>query len=125
MTTRPATGQLAINRAARELLEILARRDPEDPGADATQEAATHLELALDEADGDAPLRRVNAPKYPAAKVRLVGADGNAFAILGRTKRALQGAGASPEEIAAFFAEATAGDYDELLGTVLRWVEVA
>ena len=85
MTTRTASGQVAIKRAAQP---------------------------------------RASTPKYPAAKVRLVGEDGNAFAILGRTKRALRGAGASPEEIAAFFREATAGDYDQLLGTVLRWVEV-
>ena len=51
--------------------------------------------------------------------------DSNAFAILGRTKRALEDAGASGEEIAAFLREATAGDYDQLLATVLRWVEVA
>jgi hypothetical protein len=55
--------------------------------------------------------------------VRLVGEDGNAFAILGRTKRALQHAGASAEDVAAFIGEATAGTYDELLATVMRWVE--
>ena len=62
-------------------------------------------------------------PKYPHVRVRLVGEDGNAFAILGRTKRALQNAGASAEDVAAFIGEATAGTYDELLATVLRWVE--
>ena len=66
-----------------------------------------------------------NAPRYPTARVRLVGEDGNAFAILGRTKRALREAGAPREAIADFFREATAGDYDQLLGTVLRWVDVA
>ena len=62
-------------------------------------------------------------PKYPHVRVRLVGEDGNAFAILGRTKRTLQQAGASAEDVAAFMAEATAGDYDQLLATVMRWVE--
>ncbi len=62
-------------------------------------------------------------PKYPHARVRLVGADGNAFAILGRTKRALRDAGASAEDIAAFLREATAGTNDQLLATVMRWVE--
>jgi len=62
-------------------------------------------------------------PRYPRARVRLVGEDGNAFAILGRTKRALQQAGASAEDVAAFLREATGGSYDELLATVIRWVE--
>ena len=62
-------------------------------------------------------------PKYPHVRVRLVGEDGNAFAILGRTKRALQQAGASAEDVAAFIGEATASNYDELLATVMRWVE--
>lgn len=123
MTMRPATGQTVINRAARELLDVLARRDLEGPGVDAIEEAAAHLELALEEAGDAVPPLVANAPKYPAARVRLVGEDGNAFAILGRTRRALQEAGASGEEIATFFREATAGDYDQLLGTVLRWVD--
>ena len=63
-------------------------------------------------------------PKYPRATVRLVGEDGNAFAILGRTRRALQHAGADAGDIAAFTREATAGDYDQLLAAVLRWAEV-
>ena len=62
-------------------------------------------------------------PRYPHARVRLVGEDGNAFAILGRTKRAPRGAGASAEDVAAFIREATAGDYYQLLGTVMRWVD--
>lgn len=66
----------------------------------------------------------IRSPRYPQARVRLVDEDGNAFAILGRTKRALLQAGAEEDDIAAFFREATAGDYDHLLATVLRWVEV-
>ena len=62
-------------------------------------------------------------PKYPRAKVRMVGEDGNAFAILGRTRRALQNAGASPDDVAEFLREATAGNYGELLATVTRWVD--
>ena len=57
--------------------------------------------------------------------VRLVGSDGNAFAILGAVQRALRKAGASPAQVAAFMAEATQGDYDHLLRTVMDWVEVA
>ena len=62
-------------------------------------------------------------PRYPRVRVRLVGEDGNAFAILGRTRRALQNAGASPDDVAEFLREATAGNYDQLLATVMRWVE--
>jgi len=54
----------------------------------------------------------------------VVGEDGNAFASLGRTRRALRQAGAGTDDIAALFHEATAGDYDQLLATVLRWVVV-
>ncbi len=46
-------------------------------------------------------------PRYPRVRVRLVGEDGNAFAILGRTRRALQNAGASPKDVAEFIREAT------------------
>jgi len=56
--------------------------------------------------------------------VKLVGEDGNAFAILGRVNRALRKAGASKEEQQAFQKEATAGDYDHLLQTCMEWVEV-
>lgn len=61
--------------------------------------------------------------KHPEVRVQLVGADGNAFAILGRVQQALRVAGVSEDEVAAFFAEATAGDYDHLLATAMRWVE--
>lgn len=62
--------------------------------------------------------------KFPKIKVKLVGEDGNAFFILGRTLRALRNGGASEEELAAFRKEATSGDYDHLLATVARWVNV-
>lgn len=62
--------------------------------------------------------------KHPEVHVRLVGEDGNAFSILGRVRRAMVRAGVSADEVDAFHAEATSGDYDNLLGTVLRWVRV-
>ena len=61
-------------------------------------------------------------PRYPEVQVQLSGEDGNAFAILGRTTAALRAAGVSSEEIDAFFAEATSGDYDHLVQTTMRWV---
>jgi Domain of unknown function (DUF4314) len=62
-------------------------------------------------------------PRYPEVQVQLSGEDGNAFAILGRTAAALRAAGVPQEEIDAFFAEATSGDYDHLLHTTMAWVD--
>lgn len=63
-------------------------------------------------------------PKYPDIRVKLVGEDGNAFAILGRVQRALRKAKLPAEEVTAFFTEATSGDYDHLLRTCMKWVDV-
>lgn len=57
-------------------------------------------------------------------KVRLIGEDGNAFIILSKVKKALRNNGASREDIESFMKEATSGDYDNLLQTCMRWVEV-
>jgi Domain of unknown function (DUF4314) len=62
-------------------------------------------------------------PRYPEVQVQLSGQDGNAFAILGRTTAALRAAGVPSEEIDAYFAEATSGDYDHLLQTTMAWVD--
>lgn len=61
---------------------------------------------------------------YENVTVKLVGEDGNAFAILGRVQSALRRGGASQEAIADFVKEATEGDYDHLLRTVLKYVNV-
>jgi hypothetical protein len=63
-------------------------------------------------------------PKYPEVVVRLIGEDGNAFAILGNVRKTMRRARIDKSEIEAFTAEATSGNYDELLATVMRWVEV-
>jgi hypothetical protein len=62
-------------------------------------------------------------PRYPDICVQLSGEDGNAFAILGRTTRALRAAGLDQDEIDQYYAEATSGDYDHLLWTTTRWVD--
>ncbi len=69
--------------------------------------------------------RRIDCPavKYPDIRVRLVGADGNAFNILGLCKRAAQKSGLAEAEIKAFLDEATAGDYAHLLATCQRWFD--
>ena len=63
-------------------------------------------------------------PKYPSITARLTGRDGNAFVILGAVKAALSKGDVSEEEQDEFFEEATAGDYDHLLRTAMRWVNV-
>lgn len=62
--------------------------------------------------------------RHPEVTVQLVGQDGNAFAILGRVGGALRRAGLPPGEVTDFHNEATAGDYDHLLQTIMRWVTV-
>jgi hypothetical protein len=67
----------------------------------------------------------MNDVKYPQVKVQLTGKDGNAFAILGRVSKALKAAGVSHQEAQAYCAEATSGNYDNLLATTLKWVDVS
>lgn len=56
-------------------------------------------------------------------KVKLVGEDGNAFLILGKVSKALRSTG--HEDLATeFMQEATVGDYDYLLATVMKYVEI-
>ena len=61
-------------------------------------------------------------PKYPHVHVPLAGRDGNAYSILGRVGSALKRAKVSQEEVNKFYDEARAGDYDNLLRTVVAWV---
>jgi hypothetical protein len=63
-------------------------------------------------------------PKYPKIKVKLSGTDGNALAIIGAVRQALRRGGVSSDEVAAFSREAMAGDYDHVLQTAIRWVNV-
>jgi len=66
-----------------------------------------------------------NESKQPLtdATVMLTGTDGNAFAILGRVRRAILDSN-HPELAEAFFQEATSGDYDHLLATCFIYVTV-
>lgn len=63
-------------------------------------------------------------PKYPNIKAKLIGQDGNAFAIIGTVQRELRRGGVSADEINKFVTEATSGDYDNVIQTALRWVSV-
>jgi hypothetical protein len=62
--------------------------------------------------------------RHPEVPVQLTGEDGNAFMMLGLVQRALREAGVSDEEVSRFHAEATSGDYDVLLATCMRRVDV-
>ncbi len=62
--------------------------------------------------------------KYPEIEVTLVGRDGNAFAIIGAVTKALKRAGVPKEEVSAFSTEAMMGNYDHLLQTAMKWVNV-
>lgn len=62
--------------------------------------------------------------RHPEVTVELVGTDGNAFAIIGKVRQALRRAGVSSAEVKQFMTEAMQSDYDNLLLTVMRWVEV-
>lgn len=63
-------------------------------------------------------------PKYEDITVNLSNLDGNAMAVMAAVTQALRQAGVSEEERSAYFKEATSSDYDNLLATTLRWVNV-
>jgi hypothetical protein len=63
-------------------------------------------------------------PKYPNITAKLIGQDGNAYAIIGTVQRELRRGGVSSDEINEFVTEATSGDYDNVIATAVRWVKV-
>lgn len=63
--------------------------------------------------------------KYPDIFVQLSGYDGNAYSILGRVLKYMRNAGVPKEIRDEYVAEATAGDYDNLLRVTAEWVDVA
>ncbi len=57
-------------------------------------------------------------------EVRLVGEDGNAFAIMGKVSSALRRAGYDKDFINQYQTEATSGDYNKLLQVTMEYVTV-
>lgn len=53
-------------------------------------------------------------------QLQLVGMDGNAFSILGRARQAWRRAGNDMDEWTKIHAEATSGDYNHLLQTMME-----
>ena len=85
---------------------------------------ATGEKVIFDYADRrDATGSEVEARVMP--RVKLINRDGNAFAILAACKKAAMKAGWSEEQWAAFHTEATSGDYNHLLATVMKHFDVA
>ena len=56
--------------------------------------------------------------------IKLVGTDGNAFAILGRCLEIARKAKWTPETVKAFKDEATSGDYSNLLSVCCKYFDV-
>lgn len=60
-------------------------------------------------------------PDWIDPEFELEGIDGNAFMVLGAVSKSLRRAGNSPEVIAAYREQATAGDYEHLLAMSIRY----
>jgi hypothetical protein len=69
-------------------------------------------------------MSNIHPIKYPEVLVSLVDQDGNAMLILARVRRALRRADAPASDIEQYTIEVTAGDYDHLLQTTMKWVNV-
>jgi len=63
-------------------------------------------------------------PKYPNIKAKLIGQDGNAFAIIATVKQALRKSNVPQSDIDEFVVEAMSGDYNNVIVTALKWVTV-
>ena len=62
--------------------------------------------------------------KYPQIKVKLIGTNGNTFALISKVRQAMKRAGIPQEEISAVVEEAMSGDYDHVLQTLMAAVDV-
>ncbi len=62
--------------------------------------------------------------KYFDIDVQLIGESGNAGFIIGKVAKALKRAGATKAEIDEYRNESTSGDYNNVIQTAMRWVNV-
>ena len=58
----------------------------------------------------------------PKPTIQLTGRDGNAFAIMGAVKQALQRAGYSQQQVEKYLEESMSADYNNLLVVAQKWV---
>jgi hypothetical protein len=61
-------------------------------------------------------------PRYPHIHVKLLGENGNAYAILARTARALKVGDVSKKRRDEYLKEAMCGNFQELVQTTMKWV---
>jgi hypothetical protein len=66
----------------------------------------------------------MNDVKFPDITVKLLGKDGNAFAVMGAVNKALQGGAVPKNERDVYMQESMSGDYDNLLRVAMKWVNV-
>lgn len=69
----------------------------------------------------DQDATRAPAREKPVLVMRLI--DGNAFAVMGAVMNALRQAGYDRSYVDQYYAEATAGDYSNLLRVSARYVD--
>jgi hypothetical protein len=62
--------------------------------------------------------------KYPNIEVELSESNGNAYAIIGTVRKTLRRAGVTGDQIQKFTDDAMSGDYDHVLQTCMKWVNV-
>lgn len=81
---------------------------------------------ALDE-HGDCPVDGAHNPTPNAIKpkLKLLGKDGNAFAILGAAGQAARKAGWQKEKITEYTEKAMSGDYNHLLIVTMEYFDVS
>ena len=58
-------------------------------------------------------------------EVQLIGEDGNAFAVMGKTVQALRRAGNDQSVIDSYIEQATSGDYNHLLAVTMEFAQVS
>jgi len=58
------------------------------------------------------------------APVKLVGTDGNVFALIALCRRAARQYKYTDEQVNQFMKEVTDGDYNHALGVMMEWFEV-
>jgi hypothetical protein len=66
----------------------------------------------------------MNEPKFPHIEVQLTGTDGNAFSVMGAVTREMKRDPEAKLLVNDFMEEAMSGDYNHLLQTCTKWVEV-
>lgn len=62
--------------------------------------------------------------KYPQVTVKIVGGDGNAYAVLGAVKREMRRHKLTDEQYEEYEKEATADDYNHLLRVTMTYFNV-